>query len=245
MSIIEDSPTEYIIECNLEYPARLHDDHSVYPSPPEHLTISPEMLSPFCENLAGEHWMPSEKLMPNLCNKFYYVAHYRNLQFYIKHIKKMDRSLHCSTTKCQVRVRSRLDKLQMNSSFDKIMENVQNRQNIRVIADPAKLLKAVTVSKPSFRETAIINLYLVMVRAARQKVLLDKPIAVGFCILELSKLIMYKFYYDYMKLIYADRCMLLFTDRLIDINDCCVDRRINAAVKMRFIYSSRDAIFST
>ena len=90
------------------------------------------------------------------------------------------------------------------------MENVRNRQNIRLIADPSKLLKA--VSKPSYREATIINPDLVMVRAARQKVRLNKPIAVGFCILELSKLIMYKFFYDYLKPKYGDRCMLLFTD---------------------------------
>ena len=69
-----------------------------------------------------------------------------------------------------------------------------------------KLLKA--VSKPSYREAQIINKDLVMVRAARQKVTLNKPIAIGFCILELSKLAMYEFYYDYLK----TKCSLLFTD---------------------------------
>jgi len=90
------------------------------------------------------------------------------------------------------------------------MENVRNRQNIRLIADPAKLLKA--VSKPSYQESKIINADLVMARAGRHKVTLNKPIAVGFAILELSKLIMYKFYYEYLKPKYGDRCRLLFTD---------------------------------
>ena len=90
------------------------------------------------------------------------------------------------------------------------MEQVRNPQNIRLIADTSKLLKA--VSKPSYREAKIINPDLVMVRAARQKVLLNKPIAVGFCILELSKLVMYRFYYDYLKPKYGQWCVLLFTD---------------------------------
>jgi len=55
-----------------------------------------------------------------------------------------------------------------------------------------------------------------MVRAAPKKITLNKPIAVGFCIfqffLELSKLIMYKFYYDYLKPMYKVDCELLFTD---------------------------------
>ena len=51
-----------------------------------------------------------------------------------------------------------------------------------------------------------------MVRAAPQKIMLNKPIAVGFCVLELSKLSMYEFYYDYLKPKYDNRCKLLFTD---------------------------------
>jgi len=41
---------------------------------------------------------------------------------------------------------------------------------------------------------------------------LNKPIAVGFSILEMSKFIMYSFYYDHLKAKYADRCTLVFTD---------------------------------
>ena len=89
------------------------------------------------------------------------------------------------------------------------MEQMRNCQNIRLIADPTKLRKA--VSKPSYRQAQIINTDLAMVRAAPQKILLNKPIAVGFCILELSKLTMYKFY-DYLKPAYSERCSLLFTD---------------------------------
>jgi len=103
-----------------------------------------------------------------------------------------------------------LAKLLANATYGKTVENVRNRVNIRLIADPAKLRKA--VSKPSYRQAQIINPDLVMVRAARQKVFLNKPIAVGFSILELSKLSMYRFYYEYLKPKYMDRCSLLFTD---------------------------------
>jgi len=84
-SIAQDAPTGYIIDCDIEYPPHLHDSHSDYPLAPEHLTISPDMLSPFAANLAGNNWKPTQKLIPNLFNKTNYVTHYRNLQFYIKH----------------------------------------------------------------------------------------------------------------------------------------------------------------
>jgi len=51
-----------------------------------------------------------------------------------------------------------------------------------------------------------------MVHAARQKMKLNKPISVGFAILERSKYIMYSFYYEYLKPKYLERCTLLLTD---------------------------------
>ena len=186
------------------------------------------MLCPFARNLAGKTWRPTQKLIPNLYDKTNYVTHYRNLQFYVNHglvLTKIHRILSfsqrpwlkpwidlCTAQRqnAQSEFESDLAKLQANATFGKTMENIRNRVNIRLIADPGKLRKA--VSKPSYRQAQIINPDLVMVRAARQKIMLTKPIAVGFCILELSKLTMYKFYYDYLKPKYQERCMLLFTD---------------------------------
>jgi len=51
-----------------------------------------------------------------------------------------------------------------------------------------------------------------MVCAAKQHVTLNKPITVGFAILEISKLIMCQLYYDYLKPTYGNNCKLLFTD---------------------------------
>ena len=41
---------------------------------------------------------------------------------------------------------------------------------------------------------------------------LNKPAYIGMCILELSKVLMYKFHYDYMKNKYGNKSRLLFTD---------------------------------
>jgi len=60
-----------------------------------------------------------------------------------------------------------------------------------------------------------------MVRGARTRITLNKPIAVGFSILEISKFIMYSFYYDHLQAKYADRCTLLFTDT----DNLCCERR--------------------
>jgi len=100
-------------------------------------------------------------------------------------------------------------KLQANATFGKTMEQVKNRVNARLICDPNKLAKV--VSRPNFRTTEIIDDDLTMVRGAHQPVTLNKPISVGFSIHEISKLIMYQFYYDYLKAKYGDKCTFLFT----------------------------------
>jgi len=186
------------------------------------------MLSPYTASLRRPGWTPSKKLVPNLCDKVRYVTHYRNLKFYLEKglvLVKIHRVLSfaqrpwlrpwielCTEQRRNARseFESDLAKLQANCTYGKCMEQVRNRQNIRLIADERKLVKA--VSKPSYRQAQIVNSDLVMVRSARAKILLNKPIAVGFCILELSKLIMYRFYYDYLKPKYGDGCKLLFTD---------------------------------
>jgi len=206
-SVKADAEVGYIIECDLTYPAHLHDSHNDYPMAPRHLTVTRDMLSPFAESLLdpSRPWIPTKKLVPNLLNKTKYVTHYRNLQLYVSHglvVTKIHRILSftqqawlkpwielCNEQRRAARsdFESDLAKRQANATFGKTMEQVRHRVNIRLIADANKLTKA--VSKISFRQSEIINSELVMVRAARTKVKLNKPIAVGFAILEISKLI--------------------------------------------------------
>ena len=70
----DESNTGYIIECDLHYPAHLHDLHNDYPLAPEHLLVEQAMLSPHAQSYAGMKWKPSEKLVPNLRDKTNYVV---------------------------------------------------------------------------------------------------------------------------------------------------------------------------
>ncbi len=53
---------------------------------------------------------------------------------------------------------------------------------------------------------------MVLVQMLANKIKLDKPIYVGWAILELAKLEMYKFWYDFIKPKFGDKAVLLMTD---------------------------------
>ena len=73
-----------------------------------------------------------------------------------------------------------------------------------------RLLKV--LSHPSFKRTTIFNETLVAVHKHKKEVKLDKPIINGMIILDLSKMLMYDFYYNVLKKRYGDKVKLLFTD---------------------------------
>jgi len=46
----------------------------------------------------------------------------------------------------------------------------------------------------------------------KKRLVLNKPVYTGMAILEISKTLMYHFYYDYLKARYGPRCDLIYTD---------------------------------
>jgi hypothetical protein len=97
-----------------------------------------------------------------------------------------------------------------NIVFGKSMENVRNYRNIKLATNQRKLDKF--VADPRFKELQVFTDDLVAVSLEHDTVTLNKPIYVGFSVLELSKLLMYQFHYGYIKDRFGDRAKLLFTD---------------------------------
>jgi hypothetical protein len=111
-------------------------------------------------------------------------------------------------------------KFMINAPYGKSMENVDKQTNVKILVDnqvktEEEMKRQVDKLTGSvlFDSMKIVNDNFVMVKSRKTTITYDKPIMVGFTILELSKLCMFQFYYEYMLPKYGiDKLKLLFTD---------------------------------
>ena len=101
-------------------------------------------------------------------------------------------------------------KLMNNSVFGKTMENLCKWVDVRLVTDEKKLDKLTT--KPTYVSSKILNENLMAVHKVKETLTLNRPAYVGMSILDLSKMLMYDFHYNYTKKKYDNRARLLFTD---------------------------------
>ena len=103
-----------------------------------------------------------------------------------------------------------LCKLMKNAVYGKIVKNLRNRINVKRVSNEKYHLK--WTSKPSYMTQKVFDNDLVAIRKSKITSTLNEPAYVGMCILDLSKALMYKFHYDYIKNKYGNKSRLLFTD---------------------------------
>ena len=186
------------LEVDLEYPKDLHDLHGEYPLAPEQLKIN-----------------KINKLVPNLYDKKKYVVHHENLKLYLRldlKLTKIHRGVTFEERKfmksyidlnTELRKKGTTDfekdfyKLMNNSVFGKTMENVKNRVNVKLVTNKKALNKL--VKKSNYSKINEFHENLVAVHMEKTTVKFNKPIYLGMSILDLSKTLMYRFHYDYIK----------------------------------------------
>ena len=85
-------------------------------------------------------------------------------------------------------------KLMINRVYEETTENLRNRMNVRLVNNAKDYTKY--TSKPRFVPQKIFSENFVAVHEIKPVWTLDKPIYVGFSILDLSKYFMYDFHYN-------------------------------------------------
>ena len=101
----------------------------------------------------------------------------------------------------------------INSIYDKTMENLRKRINIKLINNAKDYVKC--ISKPSFVSHKIFNKNFVTVHEIKPVLILNKQIYVGFSIMHLSKYFMYKIHYKYIKSKFDAKLLFTDTDSLV------------------------------
>ena len=96
-----------------------------------------------------------------------------------------------------------------NSVFEKTMENVRNHRDILVTSDKRRKR---LVSEPNYHSHKNVSEHLMAIEIKRIGVKITKPLYLGMSILDISKILMYKFWYDYIKPKYGDKAKLCYTN---------------------------------
>ena len=121
-------------------------------------------------------------------------------------------------------------KLMNNSVFGKMMENIRKHRNIELVMTEEKYLH--TVMKPNFKSGVLFGENLMGCEMDKIKVVMNKPVYLGQAILDLSKIVMYEFHYDYMvpkysleklKLCYMDTDSLVYDIKTEDFYEDIAD----------------------
>ena len=103
-----------------------------------------------------------------------------------------------------------LFKLMNNSVFGKTMENIRKHRDIKLVTTDKKRSKL--VSEPNYHTIKLISEDLSIIEMKKTKVKMNKPFYLGLSILEISKILMYEFWYNYTKPKYNDNVRLCYMD---------------------------------
>ena len=206
----------YFVEVDLEYPEILHDAHKDLP-------------------LRAEHMAPpgskQKKLMTTLLDKKRYVLHYRALKQTLNHgliLTKVHRAImfnqrpwlkkyidlnSAKRKEAKNDFEKMLFKLFNNAVYGKTMENESKRVDVKLVNKwKGRYGAEAYIAKPNFHSCDIFDKNLVAIQLLRTEISIRKPIYVGLSVLDLSKTLVYKFHYEYMKNRVGDNCKILYTD---------------------------------
>ena len=210
----DDIDTGYFIEVDIKYPDRIKEKTKNFPFASVKKKIDPENFNDYMKEIKPDTYIQSSKLICDWSDKKNYLIHYRMLKFYVRHgmivdkvhevisftqSRWLERYINFNTQKRNQAVNDfekDFYKLLNNAFYGKTMENVRNRLKIKFIKkdDYREIIKH--QSKLTFNGIHKSYENCDSYTHKQKEVPMDKPIYLGFSVLELSKLLMYETYYN-------------------------------------------------
>ena len=202
----ENSNLRYLFEVDIEYPQHLHEIHS-------HLPFLSEKKEKLLATLNDK-----ENCVVHICalkpaltrrltlKKIHRVTKFRQEGWLKPYIDK--------NTKLRKEAKNEFEKnffkLMNNAVFGKMMENVRNHREVKLIVSEVRRKKL--ASEPNYHSCKVFSEDLMAIEMRKTSVFMDKPIPAGQAILDISKTLMYKLWYDYLKPQYQDKVKLCYMD---------------------------------
>ena len=90
------------------------------------------------------------------------------------------------------------------------MENIRKHREIKLVTTDKKRSKL--VSEPNYHSINLMSEDLSTIEMKKTKVKMNQPIYLGLSVLEISKILMYEFWYDYIKPKHNDNVRLCYMD---------------------------------
>ena len=210
----DDSVIGYFVEVDLIYPDNIKEKTTNFPFAPMNKKIIPDKLNDYMKEIKPDTYIQTIKLICDWSNKRNYLLHYRMLKFYVRHGMIADKVHEIISFKQSEWLKKYINfntqkrnqavndfekdfyKLLNNAFYGKTMENVRNRLKIKFIKkdDCREIIKQ--QSKLTFNGIHKSYDSCDSYTFKQNEVLVDKPIYLGFTVLELSKLLMYETYND-------------------------------------------------
>ena len=206
----DDSDIGYFIEVDLKYPDNIEEKTKHFPFAPLNKKINPDNFSDYMKKIKADTFTQTKKLICDWSDKKNYLVHYRMIRFYVRHGMIVDKALSVNSFKqskwlekyisfnTQKRNKAKNDfekdfyKLLYKAFYAKTMEIVRNRIKVEFIKkdDFDKIIKQ--QSKLTFNGIHKSYENCDSYTLKQNEVLMDKPIHLGFSVLELSKLLMFE-----------------------------------------------------
>ena len=202
----------YIFYVDIIYPKELYELHKDLPFLPDRMDVN-----------------KVNKLIASVHDKNNYVIHIDALKQALNHgliLKKVHAVIsfnhaawlkpyiHNMNTELRKNAKNDFEKdyfkLKNNSTFGKTTENIRKHRDIKLVNNDKK--RKVLASEPNYHATKPISKHLLIMEMKKREFYMNKPVYLGQTILDISKTLMYEFWYDYIKPKYANNAELCYTD---------------------------------
>ena len=190
----ENSNEGYFLEVDVKYPKHLFHLHSNLPFLPERNKIK-KCNKLFCSIHNKENSCSHKNFKTRIKYGLIFKKVHKVIQFNQKEWLKTNIEMN---TKLRAEAKNDFEKdffkIINNAVFEKTLENERKHRDIKLVTTDKR--RNQLASGPNYHTTKYFSENLIAIEMKKTKVKMNKPIYPGMSILDISKTLMYEFWYD-------------------------------------------------